>query len=74
MSSLSIRVEEDLKKEMSTLDINWSEYIRETIRAKIAEEKRRKAGKELLTSLENGEHRVPEGFINDAIRRTRETR
>lgn len=74
MSSLSVRVEEDLKKEMTALDINWSEYIRETIRAKIAEEKRRKAGKELLTSLEKGEHRVPEGFINDAIRRTRETR
>lgn len=74
MSSLSVRVEEDLKKEMTALDINWSEYIRETIKARIAEEKRRKAGEELLMSLEKGEHRVPEGFINDAIRRTRETR
>ena len=71
---MSVRVEDDLKKEMTALDINWSEYIRETIRAKIAEEKRRKAGEELLTSLEKGEHMVPEGFITDAIRRTRETR
>lgn len=71
---MSVRVEEDLKKEMTALDINWSEYIRETIKARIAEEKRRKAGEELLMSLEKGEHRVPEGFINDAIRRTRETR
>lgn len=74
MSSLSVRVEEDLKKEMTALDVNWSEYIREAIRAKIATEKRRKAGEQLLASLEKGEHMVPEGFINDAIRRTREAR
>ena len=74
MSSVSVRVEEDLKKEMSTLEVNWSEYIREAIRAKIATEKRRKAGERLLTSLDKREHRVPDGFINDTIRKTRETR
>lgn len=74
MSSVSVRVEDDLKKEMSTLDVNWSEYIREAIRAKIAAEKRRKAGERLLTSLEKHEHRVPDGFINEAIRTARETR
>lgn len=74
MSSLSVRVDDDLKKEMSSLDINWSEYIREAIKAKVSEEKRRKAGEELLASLEKEEHTVPEGFINETIRRTREAR
>jgi len=74
MSSVSVRVEDDLKKEMSALDVNWSEYIREAIRAKIAAEKRRKAGERLLTSLEKNENRVPDGFINEAIRTARETR
>jgi len=74
MSSVSVRVEPDLKKEMTALDVNWSEYIREAIRAKIAAEKRRKAGERLLTSLEKNENRVPDGFINEAIRTARETR
>ena len=74
MSSLSIRVDDDLKKEMSSLNVNWSEYIREAIRAKVAEEKRRKAGEELLASLEKREHVVPEGFIVETIRGAREAR
>jgi len=74
VSSLSVRLDDELKKEMSNLDINWSEYIRETIKKKITEEKRRKAGEELLASLEKREHAVPEGFINETIRRTREAR
>jgi len=74
VSSMSVRVDDDLKKEMSSLDINWSEYIREAIKAKIAQEKRRKSGEELLASLEKEEHTVPEGFINEAVRRAREAR
>jgi post-segregation antitoxin (ccd killing protein) len=74
VASLSIRVDDDLKKEMSSLDINWSDYIREAIKTKVAEEKRRKAGEELLASLKKEEHTVPEGFINETIRRAREAR
>jgi len=71
VASLSIRVDDDLKKEMSSLDINWSDYIREAIKAKVAQEKRRKAGEELLASLEKRERTVPDGFINETIRKTR---
>ena len=71
---MSVRIDDDLKKEMSSLDINWSEYIREAIKAKVSEEKRRRAGEELLASLEKREHTVPEGFINETIRRAREAR
>ena len=71
MASPSIRVDDDLKKEMSSLDINWSNYMREAIKAKVAQEKRRKAGEELLASLEKREHTVPDGFINETIRKTR---
>ena len=59
---------------MASFDINWSEYIRDAVRTKIAEERRRRAGEALLASLEKGEHRVPEGFINEAVREGREAR
>ena len=32
---ITLRIPEDLKKEMSSVDINWSEYLREAIRKKI---------------------------------------
>ena len=71
MSSISVRADDELKKEMAILDINWSEYIRESIKTKIDDEKRRRAGQELLKDLQRGKGNVPEGFINETIRRTR---
>ena len=46
--------------------------MREANKTKTAEQ-RRKAGEELIASLEKREHTVPEGFINETIRRTRES-
>lgn len=44
---LTVRVPKEIKDEMEDYKINWSEYIRETIRRKIIELKRERAFKEM---------------------------
>jgi predicted DNA-binding protein len=58
---------------MSSIEINWSEYIREAIRQRIELEERRNAAKNLLEELKEG-NAVPRGFINKTIREIREKR
>lgn len=43
MSSLSIRINKELKEQMNKFKIDWPKYIRKTIEQKIVEEKRRQA-------------------------------
>jgi predicted transcriptional regulator len=74
LSTVTIKVDEELKRKMSVVRINWSEYIRETIRRRVELEERRSAGKKLLEGLRAGKHVAPKGFINKTIRETRETR
>lgn len=73
-STITVKVDEHLKKKMSLVKINWSEYIREAIRQRIELEERRKAAEKLLESLKAGKHVVPKGFINKTIREMREAR
>ena len=63
MTSVSIRIDEELKEEMAELKINWSDYIREAIRKRVELEKRRGVARKLLEDLERGVAQVPEGFI-----------
>jgi len=44
MSTVTVKVDEELKKKMSRVKINWSEYIREAIRRRIELEERRDCG------------------------------
>ena len=74
MRTITIKLDEKLKKRMTSVAINWSEYIRRAIAERVEVEERRKAAAVLLDSLQRGEHRVPKGFINEAIRETRKTR
>ena len=74
MSTVTVKVDEELKKKMSRVKINWSEYIREAIRWRIELEERRTAAKKLLEGLKSGRHVVPRGFINKALRESREKR
>ncbi len=49
MANISVRVDQELKKEMERLkDVNWSEIIREAIRTRITEEKQRNLAKAVL--------------------------
>lgn len=74
MRTITVKVDDKLRKRMASVSINWSRYIREAIAERIEREERRKAADELLESLEARKHVVPRGFIDQTIRKTRETR
>ncbi len=50
------------------------EYIRRAIAERVEREGRREATAKLLDSLQRGFQRVPNGFVNEAIRKDREQR
>jgi hypothetical protein len=72
--TLTVKVDEKLRKRMALVTINWSKYIREAILERIEQEERKKAANELLEDLKTRRHVVPKGFIDRAIRDTRKTR
>jgi len=74
LRTITIRVDEELKRKMSSIDINWSEYIREIIRQRIELKERKNSAKKLLEGLKAGKHAVPRGFINETIGEMREAR
>jgi len=74
LRTITVKVDEELRRRMSSIEINWSEYIREAIRQRIELEERKNAAKKLLEELKEGKHAVPRGFINKTIREMRETR
>jgi len=74
MSTVTVKVNKNLKRKMSVLKINWSQYIRDAIKRRVELEERRNAAKKLLEDLRAEKHIAPKGFINKTIRETRETR
>jgi post-segregation antitoxin (ccd killing protein) len=72
--TITVKVDERLRKRMALVTINWSRYIREAIEERIEREERRKAAQELLEGIHTRKHVVPRGFINQTIRETRRTR
>ncbi len=74
MRTITVKVDDDLKRMMDTVEINWSEYIREAIRRRIELEERRKSAEMLLSGLRARTRTIPKGFINRTIREMREGR
>jgi predicted transcriptional regulator len=74
MRTVTVKLDDKLKKKMAAVAINWSEYIRRAIAERVEREERREAAAKLLESMQHGAHRVPKGFVNDTIRKTREER
>ncbi|KPV64435.1 MAG: hypothetical protein AOA65_0967 [Candidatus Bathyarchaeota archaeon BA1] len=72
--TVTVKVDEGLKRKMGMVRINWSEYIREAIRRRVEMEERRGAAERLLQGLKVGKHIAPKGFINETIREMREAR
>jgi len=72
--TVTVKVDEDLKRKMGLVRINWSEYIREAIRRRVELEERKSAAEKLLEGLKTGNHVAPKGFINETIREMREAR
>jgi hypothetical protein len=44
---ITVKVPEDLKKQMNQVNINWSEYIRDCVQKKIDEQKMKQASAKL---------------------------
>jgi metal-responsive CopG/Arc/MetJ family transcriptional regulator len=75
MVNISVRVDEELKKEMEQCkEVNWSEIIREAIRSHLRQEKQRNLAKAVLLN-ERIRKKAPEGYNStDIIREWREKR
>lgn len=74
LGTVTIKVKDELKRKLKQIKINWSEYIRQAIQWKIDLEKRREAAKNSLRNLRVGKHVAPKGFINETIRKMRDSR
>ncbi|HDJ50668.1 MAG TPA: hypothetical protein ENF25_00505 [Thermoprotei archaeon] len=73
-SVISIRVPQELKREMDRLrgEINWSEEIREFIRRKVQEYKKKKVLEEILSYIQ-GLPQVPRGTVRELVREDRDS-
>jgi len=47
VSVITVKVSEQLKKDMKKVDVNWSEYVRQCIQKKINQQKMKEASDEL---------------------------
>ena len=73
-ATITVKVDQDLKKRMKSIDINWSDYIRRSIREKIDLEERKDAARDLIHGLNGRRYEVPRGFIDRALREARDSR
>jgi len=74
LGTVSVKVDEGLKRRMRSVRVNWSEYIREAIRRRVELEARRSAAEKLLEDLEARKHVAPKGFIDETLKELREDR
>ena len=72
MESVTIKVDEELKKKMEAIKENWSAYLREAIRQRVEQEERKRAAEKLLEANSKDKLKVPQGYINRVIRETRD--
>ena len=69
--TITVKVDDRLRKRMAQVTINWSRYIRESIAERIEREERKKAAQELFHDIRTRKHVAPRGFINQTIREAR---
>ena len=72
--TITVKVDDRLRKRMSQVAINWSRFLRESIAERIEREERKKAARELLEDIRTRKRVTPRGFINQTIREARKTR
>ena len=75
VANISVRVDNNLKKEMERLkEINWSEIIREAIRTRIDQENQRNLAKAVLINEQIRKYASKGYDSTQIIRQWRETR
>ena len=73
-ATITVKVDGDLKKRMKSIEINWSDYIRRSIRQKIDLEERKDAARFLIENLNENKYEIPKGFIKRTLREVRDSR
>lgn len=74
MTVITVRVDEETKNLMDSIDVNWSEVVRSAIRKRIEEEKRRNLAKAVLINEELRRPSRGEEKAEEIIRRFRDER
>ncbi|RLI36343.1 hypothetical protein DRO55_03725 [Candidatus Bathyarchaeota archaeon] len=69
--NVSVKVPEEIRKLMRKVDVNWSEYLRETIETKIRVEMAKDAARK-LDEIRERAGKVPTGELVRWIREDRE--
>ena len=74
MTVITVRIDEETKAKMDSVDVNWSEVIRSAIKRRIEEEKRRNLAKAVLINEELRRPTRGEEKAEEIIRRFRDER
>jgi len=74
MTVITVRIDEELKRRMKEIKINWSEFIRNAIANKIEEEKRKNLAKAILINEKLRRKSLGEPSAEEIIRMFREAR
>lgn len=74
MTVITVRIDEETKRMMDEIRINWSEFIRNAIKNKIMEERRRNLAKAVLINEKMRRKSAGEAKAEEIIRRFRDER
>jgi Arc/MetJ-type ribon-helix-helix transcriptional regulator len=74
MTVITVRVDEETKKLMESLEINWSEFIRQAVRERIREDHGKNLAKAVLINERLKRRTKGEMRTEDIIRKFREER
>lgn len=74
MTVITIRIDEETKKLMDQTNLNWSEIIRQAIRTKIEEDRRKNLAKAVLINEKTRKTSRGEMKAEEIIRRFRDER
>jgi len=74
MTVITVRVDEETKKMMESLEINWSEFIRQTVRERVREDRGKNLAKAVLINERVRRKTKGEMKAEDIVRKFREER
>ncbi len=74
MTVITVRIDEETKRMMESIRINWSEFIRNAIRKRIMEERRKNLAKAVLITERVRKRSRGEARAEEIVRRFRDER
>jgi len=74
MPVITVRIDEETRRMMEKVKINWSEFIRSAIRSKVMEERRKNLARAVLINERIRRKSAGEAKAEEIIRRFRDER